>query len=350
MVNDIPKIAINGFGRIGRLVLRALIELEESDPKYKFEIVAINDITSLEMNAHLFEYDSNHGHFKGHVEIDSQTSEMTVNHHKFKSLAIKYQTKLPRKDLGVDYVIESTGLFTNREALLNHIQAGAKRVILSAPAKTGKDVDLTVVRGVNNDQLSKNHVLISNASCTTNCLAPIIKVLDNAFGVESGLMTTVHSFTNDQRVLDNQHKDVRRARAASESLIPTETGAAKAIGLVLPHLAGKIDGLSIRVPTPNVSLIDVTTRLKTNVTKEVVKEAFKNAAEKETELKGIISYEKKELVSKDFNHTKFSSTVDFPTLMVFEGNTVKVLAFYDNEWGYSNRTAELVFDLWKLDK
>ena len=231
-----------------------------------------------------------------------------------------------------------------------HINAGVKRVILSAPASKSSDVDITVVRGVNNHHLTKDHKFVSNASCTTNCLAPVLKVLDESYGVEHALMTTIHSYTNDQRVLDSQHKDFRRSRAAMMSMIPTTTGAAKAIGLVMPHLAGKIDGLAVRVPTPNVSLVDLTARVKTGVTKDQVEQAFRDAADKPNDLGGIIDYEWRSLVSVDFNHNKFSSTVDFPSLMVVDKSLVKILAWYDNEWGYANRIAELVFDLWKLDK
>ena len=230
-----------------------------------------------------------------------------------------------------------------------HLKAGAKRVILSAPAKKSSDVDITVVRGVNNDKLTKEHKLISNGSCTTNCLAPVLKVLDQAYGVEQGIMTTIHSYTNDQRVLDSQHKDFRRSRAAFMSMIPTTTGAAKAIGLVMPHLAGKIDGISVRVPTPNVSLVDLTARVKKEVTKEAVEQAFRVAADNHTDLDNIVDYEWRSLVSVDFNHNKFSAIVDFPSLMVVDKSLVKILAWYDNEWGFSNRVAELVFDLWKLD-
>ena len=345
----IPKVGINGFGRIGRLVLRALLENEKEHPEQAVDIVAINDISSPDMLANLFEFDSVHGRFHGKVRVDHDTNEFIFNEDRFKVLAEKDPEKLPWKELECDYVIESTGLFTSREALEKHLKAGAKRVILSAPAKKDKDVDITVVRGVNNHKLTKDHKLISNASCTTNCLAPVLKVLDEAYGVEQALMTTIHSYTNDQRVLDSQHKDFRRSRAAFMSMIPTSTGAAKAIGLVLPHLAGKIDGISVRVPTPNVSLVDLTARVKKEVTKEQVEQAFRVAADTPNELDGIIDYEWRSLVSIDFNHTKQSSIVDFPSLMVVDKSLVKVLAFYDNEWGYSNRTAELVFDLWKLD-
>ena len=314
----IPKVGINGFGRIGRLVLRALLENEKEHPEQAVDIVAINDISSPDMLANLFEFDSVHGRFHGKVRVDHDTNEFIFNEDRFKVLAEKDPEKLPWKELECDYVIESTGLFTSREALEKHLKAGAKRVILSAPAKKDKDVDITVVRGVNNHKLTKDHKLISNASCTTNCLAPVLKVLDEAYGVEQALMTTIHSYTNDQRVLDSQHKDFRRSRAAFMSMIPTSTGAAKAIGLVLPHLAGKIDGISVRVPTPNVSLVDLTARVKKEVTKEQVEQAFRVAADTPNELDGIIDYEWRSLVSIDFNHTKQSSIVDFPSLMVVD--------------------------------
>ena len=345
----IPKIGINGFGRIGRLVLRALLENEKENPDMAVDIVAINDISSPDMLANLFEFDSIHGRFHGKVRVDHETNEFVFNEDRFKVLAERDPEKLPWKELGADIVIESTGLFTNREGLEKHLKAGAKRVILSAPAKKSTDVDITVVRGVNNHELKKEHKLISNASCTTNCLAPVLKVLDEAFGVEQGLMTTIHSYTNDQRVLDSQHKDFRRSRAAMMSMIPTTTGAAKAIGLVIPHLSGKIDGMSVRVPTPNVSLVDLTARVKQETSKEKVEQAFRDAADKPNELDGIVDYEWRSLVSIDFNHNKFSATVDFPSLMVVDKSLVKILAWYDNEWGFSNRVAELVFDVWALD-
>jgi glyceraldehyde 3-phosphate dehydrogenase len=346
---QVPKIAINGFGRIGRLVLRALLENQAKNPEMAVDIVAINDLSKPDMLANLFEFDSIHGRFQGKVKVDNETNELIFNEDRFKVLAIKDPASLPWKDLEVDYVIESTGLFSNREGLEKHLKAGAKKVILSAPAKKSTDVDITVVRGVNNDNLKKEHKLVSNASCTTNCLAPVLKVLDESYGIEQALMTTIHSYTNDQRVLDSQHSDFRRSRAAMMSMIPTSTGAAKAIGLVMPHLAGKVDGLSVRVPTPNVSLVDLTARVKKDVTKEQVEQAFRDAADKPNELDGIIDYEWRSLVSIDFNHNKFSSIVDFPSLMVVDKSLVKILAWYDNEWGYANRVAELVFDLWKLD-
>lgn len=345
----VPKIGINGFGRIGRLVLRALLENEKANPDMACDIVAINDITSPDMLANLFEFDSIHGRFNGKVRVDHDTNEFVFNEDRFKVLAERDPEKLPWKELGCDYVIESTGLFRTREAMQKHIKAGAKRVILSAPAAKPTDVDITVVRGVNNHLLTPKHTLVSNGSCTTNCLAPVLKVLDDSFGVEQGLMTTIHSYTNDQRVLDSPHKDFRRSRAAMMSMIPTTTGAAKAIGLVMPHLEGKIDGISVRVPTPNVSLVDLTARVKKEVTKEQVEQVFRDYADKPNDLGGIIDYEWRSLVSIDFNNNKHSGTVDFPSLMVVDKSLVKILAWYDNEWGFSNRVAELVFDLWKMD-
>ena len=350
MSEKVPKIAINGFGRIGRLVLRALLENQKKDPKLAVDIVAINDLSSPDMLANLFEFDSVHGRFPGTVKVDNEKKELIFNEDRFKVLAVKDPAELPWKELEVDYVIESTGLFTKRESMSKHLQAGAKKVILSAPAKSAKDVDITVVRGVNNHQLTKDHKLVSNASCTTNCLAPVLKVLDEQFGVKQGIMTTIHSYTNDQRVLDSQHSDFRRSRAAMMSMIPTSTGAARAIGLVMPHLEGKIDGMAVRVPTPNVSLVDLTATVNKKTTKEEVEQAFRDAADKPNELDGIIDYEWRSLVSIDFNHNKFSSIVDFPSLMVVDGTLVKILAWYDNEWGYANRISELVFDLWSLDK
>ncbi len=350
MSENVPRVAINGFGRIGRLVLRALLENEKEDPERKIEIVAINDIAKLEMNAHLLEFDSIHGRMPYKLKVDNEKSNIIVNDHVIHNLTVKDPADLPWKDLNVDYVIESTGLFRNRDSLGKHLKAGAKRVILSAPAKSAKDVDITVVRGVNSSKLTKDHKLISNASCTTNCLAPVLKVLDDNFGVNSGLMTTIHSYTNDQRALDMQHEDFRRARAAGLSMIPTTTGAAKAIGLVLPNLAGKVDGLSIRVPTPNVSIVDLTANLKTEATEEQVEQAFRDVADKPNELNGIVDYEWRSLVSHDFNHTKYSAIVDFPSSMVFNKNIAKILAWYDNEWGFSNRISELIFDLWKFDQ
>jgi glyceraldehyde 3-phosphate dehydrogenase len=351
------KIGINGFGRIGRLVLRALLQKQHDDPEhFSVDIVAINDLSTPDMLANLFQYDSIHGRFPGTVAVDNDTSELIFDDDRFKVLAIKDPEQLPWEELDADIVIECTGLFRDRKSLEKHLKAGAKKVILSAPAKTPSDVDITVVRGVNNSLLTKEHNLISNASCTTNCLAPVLKVLDDNYGVIQGVMTTIHAYTNDQRVLDSQHKDFRRSRAAMLSMIPTTTGAAKAIGLVMPHLQGKIDGMSVRVPTPNVSLVDLTVRLKTNTTKDELEQAYRDASDKETsELYNIIDYEWRSLVSIDFNHNKYSAVIDFPSLMVIDptegitGSLVKVLAWYDNEWAFSNRVAELVHELFHLN-
>ena len=349
------KIGINGFGRIGRLVLRALLENQKLDPeKYTVDIVAINDLSNPDMLANLFQYDSIHGRFPGTVEVDNKTKELIFDKDRFKVLSVKDPEQLPWKELGVDIVIESTGLFRDRVSLEKHLKAGAKKVILSAPAKKSTDVDITVVRGVNNNLLKNEHKLVSNASCTTNCLAPVLKVLDDKYGVDQGVMTTIHAYTNDQRVLDSQHGDFRRSRAAMMSMIPTSTGAAKAISLVMPHLEGKIDGLAVRVPTPNVSLVDLTVRLHSAVTKDDIEQAYRDASDKPNELLDIIDYQWRSLVSVDFNHNKMSAIVDFPSLMVIDpgtdvtGSLVKVLAWYDNEWAYANRVAELVHEIYAI--
>lgn len=320
------KVGINGFGRIGRSVFRAALQK-------KVEVVAVNDLTDAKTLAHLFKYDSVFGTFPGTVKAGD--GEIIIDGKPLKVIAEKDPAKLPWKDLGVDYVIESTGRFTEREKAAAHLQAGAKKVIISAPAK-GEDI--TIVLGVNEDKYdpAKHHV-ISNASCTTNCLAPFAKVLLEKFGIVSGLMTTIHSYTNDQIILDAPHKDLRRARAAALSMIPTSTGAAKAIGLVLPELKGKLDGLAIRVPTPNVSVVDLVVKVGKPTTKEEVNAALKEAAEKSP----YLNYTEEELVSKDFNGDPASSTVDAKCTYVI-GDQVKVLSWYDNEWGYSNRVVDLV--------
>jgi glyceraldehyde 3-phosphate dehydrogenase len=324
------KVAINGFGRIGRNVFRAAQGVAE------FEIVAINDLTDPATLAHLLKYDSVHGQFPG--EVSSTAGEIIVNGRAIRVCKERDPANLPWQDLGVDLVIESTGLFTDRANAQKHIDAGARKVIISAPAK---GEDLTVVMGVNEAsyQPAAHHV-ISNASCTTNCLAPVAKVLLDHFGIVKGLMTTVHAFTNDQQILDLPHKDLRRARAASVSMIPTTTGAAKAVSLVLPQLKGKLDGLAVRVPTPNVSLVDlvVTTEKETSVAE--VNAALKAAAD--GPLKGILEYCELPLVSKDFNGNPASSIVDSLTTAVIGGNMVKVMSWYDNEWGYSNRVVDLI--------
>ncbi len=324
------KIGINGFGRIGRNLFRAACGDAALD------IVAVNDITDAKTLAHLLKYDSVHGAFKGTVEAKDQS--LVVNGKEIKVLASKDPAALPWKDLGVEVVVESTGRFTDRASAAKHLEAGAKKVIISAPAK---DEDITIVLGVNEGRYdpAKHHV-ISNASCTTNCLAPMAKVLLQNFGIKHGLMTTIHSYTNDQQILDLPHKDLRRARAAAMSMIPTSTGAAKAVGLVLPELKGKMHGLSIRVPTPNVSVVDLVAEMEKPVTAEAVNAALRKAAE--GELKGILGYTDEPLVSIDFNGNPLSSIVDGASTSVVDGTLVKVLSWYDNEWGYSCRVRDLI--------
>ena len=325
------KVGINGFGRIGRNVFRAGF----NDPAIEF--VAVNDITDTKTLGHLLKYDSVIGNFSAKVEVQENT--IVVNGKKIKVLSEKDHTKLPWKDLGVDIVVESTGLkiFTDGEAARDHIKGGAKKVIISAPAKTP---DATLAMGVNDsDYDAAKHHVISNASCTTNCLAPVAKVLLENFGIKHGLMTTIHSYTNDQKLLDLPHKDLRRARAAALSMIPTSTGAAKAIGLVLPALKGKMDGIAIRVPTPNVSIVDLVVEVEKPATKEEINAAFKKAAA--GPLKGILEYNEEPLVSIDFKGNPHSSILDAP-LTAVHGTMVKVLAWYDNEWGYSVRVIDLV--------
>jgi glyceraldehyde 3-phosphate dehydrogenase len=325
------KIAINGFGRIGRMVLRALL----AHHKDKFDIVAINDLTDSATLAHLFQFDSTYGPFKGSVE--STNSSIIIEGKEIKVFSEKDPENLPWKELAVDMVLECTGFFRTKETLNKHITAGAKKVILSAPAKD--EIDLTVVMGVNDDQYdAQKHNIISNASCTTNCLAPVAKVLNDTFGIKKGLMTTIHAYTGDQRLLDAPHSDLRRARSAAQSMIPTSTGAAKAVALVIPELKGKLNGMAIRVPTPTVSLVDLTVELNAEVTAEEVNNALKKASE--TNLKGILGYEEKKLVSKDFQENPHSSIVDAASTAVMEKNLVKILAWYDNEWGYSCRLAD----------
>jgi len=325
------RVAINGFGRIGRLLFRAAIER-----KAKIDFVAVNDVTDAKTLAHLLKYDSVHGPFPG--EVKATENSIIVNGKEIKVLSQKDPAQLPWKDLNVYLAVESTGLFTKREDAAKHLQAGAKKVLISAPAE---NPDITIVLGVNHDKYDhKNHNIISNASCTTNCVAPVAKVLHENFGVKAGLMTTAHAYTNDQRVLDLVHRDLRRARAAAINIIPTTTGAARAAGLVLPELKGKLDGLALRVPVPNVSITDLTAVLEKNVTKEEVNEAFKKAAE--GPLKGILAYTEEPIVSSDVNHTTYSAIVDGLSTMVVAGNLVKVLAWYDNEWGFSCRMVELI--------
>jgi len=326
------KVAINGFGRIGRMVLRAHYE---GGKKHGLQFVAINDLGDAATNAHLLKYDTAHGKFPGTVKVDGDS--LSVNGDRIKVVAERDPAKLPWKSLGVDVVMECTGLFTSKAKAGAHIQAGARKVIISAPGE--KDVDRTVVYGVNHKALKESDSVISNASCTTNCLAPLVKALDDRIGVVSGLMTTIHSYTNDQVLTDVYHKDLRRARSATHNQIPTKTGAAAAVGLVLPHLNGKLDGFSIRVPTINVSLVDLTFVAKKKTSVEEVNAAVKQAAE--TDLKGILEYSTEPLVSSDFNHNPASSIFDATITKVSDGTLVKVYSWYDNEWGFSNRMLDV---------
>ena len=329
------KVAINGFGRIGRTVFR----YAHQNPH--IEIVAINDLTDAKMLAHLLKYDSIHGTFSAEVRADD--SHLIVDGKKIQVIAKKDPVQLPWASLGVEIVVESTGRFTHRNDAKKHLTAGAKKVIISAPA-TGED--LTIVMGVNEQNYKpQKDFVISNASCTTNCLAPLAKVLNDTFGIRSGMMTTVHSYTNDQQILDLPHKDYRRARAASESIIPTSTGAAKAVGLVLPELKGKLTGMAVRVPTPNVSLVDLVVILEKNVTVQEVNAALKSAAD--GSMKGILAYSEQPLVSRDYNGITVSSTIDALCTMVLNDNMIKVIAWYDNESGYSHRIIDLILFLVK---
>ncbi|HHW36075.1 MAG TPA: type I glyceraldehyde-3-phosphate dehydrogenase [Bacillales bacterium] len=324
------KVGINGFGRIGRNVLRAAINNPD------VEIVAINDLTDANMLAHLLQYDSVHGTLDKKVEVNG--NNIIVDGHEIVVKAERDPANLGWGDLGVEVVVESTGRFTKRVDAAKHLEAGAKKVIISAPAT---DEDITIVMGVNDDQYDPaNHHVISNASCTTNCLAPFAKVLSDKFGVKRGMMTTVHSYTNDQQILDLPHKDYRRARAAAESIIPTTTGAAKAVALVLPELKGKLNGMAMRVPTPNVSLVDLVCELEKDTTKEEINAALQAAAE--GPLKGILNYSELPLVSRDYNGASASSTIDALSTMVIDGNMVKVVSWYDNETGYSYRVVDLI--------
>lgn len=333
------KIAINGFGRIGRLTFQSLLKNND------VEVVAINDLTDAKTLAHLLKYDSVHGRFDGAVE--AVENSIIVNGKKFIIYAEKDPANLPWKDLGVDIVVECTGRFRKRADLEKHLAAGARRVALSVPADKSTDVDLTVVIGVNDNLLNKDHVLVSNASCTTNCLAPVAKVLNDSFGIEHGLMNTIHSYTNDQIILDAPHKDLRRARAAAVSIIPTSTGAAKAIGLVIPELTGKLDGMSMRVPTPDGSVVDLTVVLKKTVTAAEINAAMKEAAD--GPMNGILEYTTDPLVSVDIVDNAHSSIFDSLLTQVISGNMVKVVSWYDNEYGYSQRLADLAVKLSKLD-
>ena len=329
------KVAINGFGRIGRNVLRAIIESGRTD----IEVVALNDLGPVETNAHLVRYDSVHGKFPGTVTVSGDTID--VGRGPMRVTAIRDPKELPWSD--VDIALECTGLFTTRDKAAAHLANGSKRVIVSAPCD---NADKTIVYGVNHDTLTKDDLVISNASCTTNCLAPVAYILDKAFGIEKGYMTTVHSYTGDQPTLDTMHKDLYRARAAALSMIPTSTGAAKAVGLVLPHLKGKLDGSSIRVPTPNVSVVDLKFVPKRNVTAEEVNAAIKAASE--GELKGILDYVTGPLVSIDFNHDSHSSNFAADQTKVLDGNLVRILSWYDNEWGFSNRMSDTAVAMGKL--
>ncbi|MBN2088323.1 type I glyceraldehyde-3-phosphate dehydrogenase [candidate division KSB1 bacterium] len=326
------KVGINGFGRIGRNVLRAAAKYQ----KKNFEFVAVNDLTDAQTLAHLLKHDSTFGHFEGTVQVEGDT--IVVNGKKIKVFAEKDPANLPWGQLGVDYVVEATGIFRDKEKAGKHITGGAKKVIITAP---GKSPDNTVVMGVNHKTYDpKNHNIISNASCTTNCLAPVAKVVLDNFGIKRGLMTTIHAYTNDQNILDLPHKDLRRARTAGLSMIPTTTGAAAAVGLVLPALKGKLDGGAIRVPTANVSIVDVTFELEKAATAEEINAALVKAAD--GELKGILSYSNEELVSIDFNGNPNSSIVDLKLTKVMEGNMVKIFSWYDNEWGFSCRVLDLL--------
>ncbi|AOC55858.1 MULTISPECIES: glyceraldehyde-3-phosphate dehydrogenase [Bacillus] len=324
------KAAINGFGRIGRMVFRKAM-LDD-----QIQIVAVNASYPAETLAHLIKYDTNHGRYE--CDVTAEDDALIVNGKRVLLLNDRDPKQLPWGELGIDIVIEATGKFNSKEQAMGHIDAGAKKVVLTAP---GKNEDITIVMGVNEDDLDpEKHVIISNASCTTNCLAPVVKLLDDEFGIDNGLMTTVHAYTNDQKNIDNPHKDLRRARACAQSIIPTTTGAAKALSLVLPHMKGKLHGLALRVPVSNVSMVDLVVDLKKDVTAEEVNAAFSNASK--TSLSGILDYTDEPLVSTDFNTNPYSAVVDGLTTMVMEDRKVKVLAWYDNEWGYSCRVVDLV--------
>ena len=331
------KVAINGFGRIGRLVARAILER----PDCGLELVAINDLADAKANALLFKRDSVHGPFPG--DVSAEGDQMIVNGKAIRVTKERDPANLPHADLGIDIALECTGFFTDAESAGKHLAAGAKRVLISAPAK---GVDLTVVYGVNHDKLTADHKIVSNASCTTNCLAPVAKVLNDTLGIERGLMTTVHAYTNDQKILDQIHSDMRRARAAGMSIIPTTTGAARAVGEVLPELKGKLDGSAIRVPTPNVSLVDLTFTPKRDTSVEEVNQILKDASE--GALKGVLAFSDEPLVSIDYNHCPASSTIDSLETSVLEGKLVRVVSWYDNEWGFSNRMVDTAGVIAKL--
>ncbi len=331
------RVAINGFGRIGRNIVRAIYESGRKD----IDVVAVNDLGPVETNAHLLRWDSVHGKFPHDVTVKGDS--ISIGTDTFKVTAIKDPSQLPWKDLGVDIALECTGIFTARDKAAAHLTAGAKRVIVSAPAD---GADFTVVYGVNHDKLTKDHIVISNASCTTNCLAPVAKVLNDTIGIEKGMMTTIHSYTGDQPTLDTMHKDLYRARAAALSMIPTSTGAAKAVGLVLPELKGKLDGFAMRVPTPNVSVVDLKFVAKRATSKEEINAAIKAAAD--GPLKGILGYTNEPNVSVDFNHNPHSSVFHMDQTKVMDGTLVSILSWYDNEWGFSNRMGDTAVALAKL--
>ena len=331
------NVAINGFGRIGRNILRAIVESGRDD----IRVVAINDLAPVETNAHLLRFDSVHGRFPGEVKVAGDTIDVGTG--PIKVTALRDPAELPHKALGVDIALECTGIFTSKEKASVHLKAGAKRVLVSAPAD---QADLTVVFGVNHETLTSDHIVVSNASCTTNCLAPVAKVLHDAIGIETGFMTTIHSYTGDQPTLDTVHKDLYRGRAAALSMVPTSTGAAKAVGLVLPELQGRLDGCAIRVPTPNVSVVDFKFVAKRSTTPEEIRDAIKRAAGQE--LKGILSFTEAKNVSIDFNHDPHSSIFHMDQTRVLDGTFVRVVSWYDNEWGFSNRMADTAVAMGKL--
>ena len=331
------KVGINGFGRIGRLILRALLENYSG----KIQVVGINDLGSIEANAHLIKYDSTHGTLKS--DLSTTNDGFKIEKQDIKVFAERDPSKIPWNKVGVDVVLECTGLFLDKPSASKHIQAGAKKVIISAPAK---EVDFTIVQGVNSKNLKKEHDIISNGSCTTNCLAPVAMVLENTFGIEYGYMTTIHSYTGDQKLLDTLHKDLRRARASGDSMIPTSTGAAKAMSLVLPSLKGKLDGTAIRVPTPNVSLIDLTFVAQKEISVESINESMTKASN--GPLKGILQVNSAPLVSKDFNHNPHSSIFDLTQTQVIKGKFSRILSWYDNEWGFSNRMCDTTIQIAKF--
>ena len=331
------RVAINGFGRIGRNVLRAIYESGRTD----IEVVAVNDLGPVETNAHLLRFDSVHGRFPHAVTVEGDS--INIGTDKFKVTAVKDPSQLPWKELGVDIALECTGIFTAKDKASAHLTAGAKRVLVSAPAE---GADFTVVYGVNHQGLTKDHIVVSNASCTTNCLAPVVSVLYNAVGIDHGFMTTIHAYTGDQPTLDTMHKDLYRGRAAAMSMIPTSTGAAKAIGLVIPELKGRLDGTSIRVPTPNVSVVDFKFVAKRKTTVEEINDAIKKASA--GYLKGILGFTTQPNVSIDFNHDSHSSTFHMDQTKVLEGTFVRILSWYDNEWGFSNRMSDTAVAMGKL--